>query len=129
MILTILLLPLFGQTMAGQNLRSQTILSEDGPWNKRTWNPSEQELTNTLDISLTYLKDNQSKIYEKISNYHVQAIGYEDPTKKMIHLNFYCDEEKKERYIFAFDGGDCYFRLNVDLLEKKVIDFDVNGEA
>lgn len=130
------ILPLFtilhltqGIAMTTVNLRSKTVLTTDGPWNKYSWSPTSEEQELTLNLASEYLKSHQKSIFDKLSQYHVQLVGYDAPAEKKVHLNFYCDEEKSTGYLFTFDGGDCYFRINVDLKNKMVLKFDVNGEA
>ncbi|MDT3739340.1 MAG: hypothetical protein RO257_07550 [Candidatus Kapabacteria bacterium] len=35
----------------------------------------------------------------------------------------------KKEMLFVSDGGECYFRLEINLTKKKVINFSVNGSA
>ncbi len=115
--------------MAKTALLSTIALKENGPWNIYSWDPSLEEIDESIEMAIDYLAKSEPKISSKINAYHLQVLGYEEEGEKRLHLNFYCDKKQSLSYVMAFDGGDCYFRMNIDLKTKNILNFSVNGEA
>ena len=50
---------------------------------------------------------------------------------KIIYGNFFCSEEDnwRQEFVMAIDGGDCYFQVEYDVEIEKFIKLVVNGES
>ncbi|MBF0694188.1 MAG: hypothetical protein IR153_03905 [Flavobacterium sp.] len=66
-------------------------------------------------------------------NYKRQYIIVENiKGEKEVYINFFCQEwsdYSRNNLVVAYDGGNCYFRLIINLSNKKTFGMLVNGDA
>lgn len=123
---------------------NQTILKshnkEYGP--KGQWVPAKTQTSKALEAVYKFLDKKMAQewrekqrlvIKGQISSYYVQFLGIKIEGRKVIHCNFFRDEDlfkrKKDSYVFVLDGGASFWRINYDIEKDKCLDFEVNGEA
>ena len=96
------------------------------------WTPNKEDIIQAEQIISTHLSQNRSNIYKKLANYKRQYAGIVINGEKIIYANFFCHTFKKDwikHEIFVMDGGDCYFRIKVNLEKGECFNLEVNGEA
>jgi hypothetical protein len=59
--------------------------------------------------------------------------GIDSSGQVLVFINSFCHPENydyRDKYLVVVsDGGDCFFRLLIDLTKKQVISFETNGSA
>ena len=113
---------------------------ESGP--KVEWIPSEEQTSIALNAIHDFLRDkkysgtqNEQReiILNQISNYRIQFIGILINGRKIIHCNFFPKQDRfeyaKDEYVFVFDGGTSYWRIDYDIENNMCLNFEVNGDA
>ncbi|MFZ4402399.1 MAG: hypothetical protein ACOYO1_20400 [Bacteroidales bacterium] len=109
--------------------------------------PSINEIKLAKELSINYidsLEKNRNyeviKKYGKIlkykhKNYYRQYAGYINTKgEKIIIINACCSEFKQhvnleKNWLLVMDGGSCFFKIKVNIQNKRCHDFSVNGEA
>jgi len=70
---------------------------------------------------------------KKLKKYRIQYVPYlNDQRVKEIWINGFCNEYKTDwenEIVFVMDGGNCFFQIRLNLLEKKCIEIGTNGYA
>lgn len=119
-------------------------------YNSQSWKPSKQdiylvqEIINKAisDTNFIYLKNPEKKIRD---DYYKQYIPYiNNRGEKMIKINAFCeilkvppkpgsetnewtDIDWKNEYHYINDGGNCFWRMTINLETKKYKDIMLNG--
>lgn len=142
LILTILSGGAFADKIISKN--DQIILKEQkqeyGPIVE--WIPSEPETSLAIESIYKFLKDetysgpdNEQRkiILNQISDYKVQFVGIITNGRKIIHCNFFPKGEDfkyaNKEYVFVFDGGTSFWRIDYDIENNACLNFEVNGKA
>ncbi len=77
-----------------------------------------------------FLKANSDRVFEERKKYTYQ---YQAISKTIIKINAMCFVDPKntlhKRFIITFDGGSCYFGVNLNTKTGKFEGLHVNGEA
>ncbi len=141
-------------TIFKDNYPSGNFLISDADSTKR-WTPNQQEIELAERILKEQIKGinkssiNQSYdcpvIHRHLNAYFRQYIGIRnDKGQRIIHINFSWDKltlldriagnshrrlDFTSEYLVAFDGCCYYWRVNVNLDEKKLTDLGINGVA
>ena len=119
--------------------------------NLKTWEPNKSEINFTekfiKEIIINNITDYGVKeISINFNDYYYQFIPYLDKNnRKIIYVNSLCkdfvqnpiqdlsskDVEKeiewKSHYFDVYDGGNCFWQVQVDIDKKEYFDFSVNG--
>lgn len=103
------------------------------PGNKVTlWKPTKQDLQLAESLMQAYI-DNNKKLSD-LNSYTRQYIGIIDNHKKVVLIEGFCVPPKllqhlnwKKERVRVDDGGDCFFRIKVDLDTRKCYGFGVNA--
>jgi hypothetical protein len=102
------------------------------------WTPSVDDILKVEENIAEYLSQNPNKFYwqppvwQRLDEYQRQYIGLERGGKQIIYGNFFCkggNNNWRYEFVFAIDGGDCYFQVEYDLERGLFIKLLVNGEA
>lgn len=99
------------------------------------WAPTPEEIWAIEPTILDFIKASNQKIYAKIDLYRCQYFGIYVNGRKRIYCNFFrfqyseWDKDWRTRPIFVDDGGDWYFQLSYDVIDKACRDFSVNGNG
>ena len=102
------------------------------------WTPSVEDVLKLEENVAEYLSQNsyaffyQPPVWERLDEYQRQYIGLERSGEKIIYGNFLCDngdEGWRQEFVFAIDGGECYFQVEYDVKSGLFIKLLVNGEA
>lgn len=69
-----------------------------------------------------------------MNNYKKQYVPYlNTENEKIVFSNYFCElhgnHNWKKHIIRVFDGGNCFFTLNINLTQKKIIYYSINGDA
>ena len=78
---------------------------------------------------------NYSRLYKikKLKKYQIQYIPYlNEQGEKVVWINGFCenfDSDWKKEYIYAFDGGNCFFTIRINLTRKICLSIGTNGYA
>lgn len=111
------------------------IPAENIALKKQRFTPSKKEAALGLEILRKYLINNSE--IQNSNNYIIQIVGYTgDNGEKNLWLNALCKKENNNKLenlsqnvMLIEDGGFCYFQAWVDIANKEVTNFLVNGEA
>jgi len=128
--------------------KNQVILTKESKYfsHKVAWVPTKEETSKALSAIAIFLQNpeehkNYSKVAQnKISlihklflNYRVQFVGIDVDGKRIIHCNFFPNSESfsywKESYVFVFDGGYSFWRIDYDINNGRCFNFEYNGDA
>jgi len=119
------------------------------------WTPSKEDIELAENILRSEIKNiNKSKInqigscpviHRNLYSYFRQFVGIiNDEGQRIIHINFYWDKyslldrikgnadsrlDYNSDYAIVMDGCSYFWQVNVNLEEKKLTDFSVNGYA
>ena len=102
------------------------------------WTPSADEISEIEDEIAGYLDQNSKEFYweppvwERLDEYQRQYIGLMRGGKRIIYGNYFCDSGKqnwRQDFVFAIDGGECYFQVEYDVESGLFIKLRVNGES
>jgi len=97
------------------------------------WMPTKAIIKKAEPVILTYIKDSDEEIFNKLDSYRCQYVGIINEGKKRIYCNFFwlTDEEKDwhTNPVFVVDGGNWYFQIEYDVDTEKCLSISVNGEA
>ena len=103
-----------------------------------SWSPAtddilklEEELAEYLEQNSTYFY-HQPPVWERLDEYHRQYMGIERNGRRIIYGNFFCDNfgwDWLTKFVFAIDGGECYFQVEYDVEDCEFIKLRVNGES
>ncbi len=110
---------------------------------KTEWIPSEAQTAKALVAIKQFLinenpysgpfNDQRAIILNRLSDYRVQFIGILIDGQQMIHCNFFPKSGDfnyaKNAYVFVFDGGTSFWRIDCDITNNVCLNFEVNGEA
>ncbi|MCK9555099.1 hypothetical protein M0R36_04710 [bacterium] len=133
--------------LAGQVIprEYQIILTDNsqswGP--KIEWIPTEPQTSLALKRIEQYLKTNNTfpsdfeeqkkTILKSLSKYSVQFVGIVVDGRKLIHCNFFPRsanlKDVRNTYVFVFDGGTSFWRIDYDIERDSCLNFEVNGEG
>jgi hypothetical protein len=65
------------------------------------------------------------------SRQYMAVVSPED--ERIVYVNCLCRSswypDLDTRLIYVYDGGKCYFQLKIDLSQRKIFSFSINGEA
>ncbi len=102
------------------------------------WTPSVDDVLQIEKNVAEYLSQNsyafhyQPPVWERLDEYQRQYIGLERSGEELIYGNFFCDSGDvgwRQEFVFAIDGGECYFQVEYDVESGLFINLWVNGEA
>jgi hypothetical protein len=98
------------------------------------WTPTKAEVLQAEEQIEEHLKSNPNRyraLWRKLPDYKRQYLGIVVAGHKRIFCNFFCwtDRPLSDKPVFVFDGGECFFRIEYDLKDKKCYNFNANGEA
>lgn len=102
------------------------------------WTPSVDDILKIEENIAEYLSQNSNKFYwqppvwQRLDEYQRQYIGLERGGKQIIYGNYFCEggnSNWRNEFVFAIDGGECYFQVEYDLQSGLFIKLQVNGEA
>jgi len=102
------------------------------------WTPSVEDIFKCEENVAEYLSQNsyafhyQPPVWERLDEYQRQYIGLERSGEKIIYGNFFCDngdEGWRQEFVFAIDGGECYFQVEYDVESGLFTKLRINGEA
>ena len=100
---------------------------------KEFWTPTKKDVFTAEEQIEAYLKTDphHPDILRKLPGYKRQYVGIIVDGHKRIFCRFYCwlPEPLSDQPIFVSDGGECYFRIQYDFVDKKCHDFWVNGSV
>lgn len=91
---------------------------------------------NEIEICETLLKDTIRKYNEEgakidLKQYHRQYFAAVNKNRdKIVIINCFCEKPAlnwKEEFCDIDDGGDCYFKLKINLTQNKIFELDING--
>jgi len=120
--------------------------------NTQVWKPNQKDARAIISILETAVADDVFYFLEEpkknnFDKYYKQLIPYIDengdhcvlvnafceipkiPPKKYSSLDEWIDYDWKNELVFAFDGGDCYWEIKVNLDKKRAFHLSVNGVA
>jgi hypothetical protein len=97
---------------------------------ERSLDSIKQYLRDVKHISNVHLYEEQFHI--ELRNYGRQYIGVQSGNKhRIVYINFFCDPKnntnRKKEWVEVDDGGNCYFKMQIDLTDNKVLEFLENG--
>ncbi|MGC1631105.1 MAG: hypothetical protein WA749_03230 [Gelidibacter sp.] len=119
--------------------------------NLKTWEPNKSEINFTEKFILEIIKKHKEdygvkEIYANFNDYYYQFIPYLDENnRKIIYVNSFCKDfiqnpfqdltseeiekeiEWKSHFFDVNDGGNCFWKVQVDVEKKDYFDFSVNG--
>jgi hypothetical protein len=102
-------------------------------FNKKTeyWTPSIKEVKQIEPILRNYLEKEGKNLSKKLGNYKRQYTGIIIGKHNILFINFFCGDDPnfRTKEIFVKDGGDCFFRIKIDMENHKCFDLIINGEA
>lgn len=138
-ILTIILLLIISISAIGQTTSDTTyaILKFDtlDSWVFKNAKPSVLSVNeiNELDkIISNFFADHKYALLD-IKKYKRQYFPViNDKGEKEVWVNCFCghpDYDWKNKIVFVFDGGNCFFNVKVNLQTKKYYDLMINGEG
>ncbi len=98
------------------------------------WIPTKDQILEAEDAIEKYLKDKpptqSPKLWQKLTRYKRQYVGIVVGGSKRIYCNFYCDDRPlSDAPVAVRDGGDCFFRVEYDIKERKPYNLLINGSA
>lgn len=128
--------------------KNQVILTKESKYfsHKVEWIPTKKNTAKALNAIYEFLQNsdehkpysefaqNELKlILKRFPNYRVQFMGIVIAGKKIIHCNFFPINESfsywKDSYVFVFDGGYSFWRVDYDINTSKCFNFESNGYA
>lgn len=128
--------------------KNQVILTKKSEYlpHKVEWIPTKEETAKALNVISKFLKNTKEQkkyskyeqnqinlIREHFLSYRVQFVGIAVDGKKRIHCNFFPNNELfpywKDSYVFVFDGGYSFWRIDFDINSGKCLNFESNGYA
>lgn len=126
--------------------KNQVILTKGSKYfhHKVGWIPTKEDTSKALNAIAKFLQNSEEHenyneykqsqiklIREQFLMYHVQFIGIIIDGKKIIHCNFFPNDESspywKDSYVFVFDGGCSYWRIDYGIDAGKCSNFESNG--
>lgn len=101
---------------------------------KEFWTPTKGQALEAEEVVEKFLKEKRPaqspELWQKLTRYKRQYVGYVADGRKRIHVNFYCSEEPlTSKPVLYDDGGDCFFQVDYDVEGRKVEKLSINGEA
>jgi hypothetical protein len=103
------------------------------------WTPSPEEIALLEGELKPYLEGatppEAKVIAARLGNYKRQYVGYTDGGKRLIFVNGFCEDHWKavdtwrDRFVFVFDGGSCFFNVRYDLLRSQFEYLQINSRA
>lgn len=81
------------------------------------------------EFALNYYAKSGKRI--ELQNYGRQYVGAVNSAgEKFAYLNCFCDPEKfpdrEDEEVFVLDGGNCFFRMMINLTTLKIVDYKEN---
>lgn len=109
---------------------------------KIEWVPSQAQTAKALAAIYSFIKNNpyadkfnpEWKItIERMPYYRVQFLGIMVEGRKIIHCNFYPKNKGvnyfRNDYVFVYDGGTSFWRIDYDIEKDICLNFEVNGNG
>ena len=95
------------------------------------WTPTEADIGRAEEGLSKYLINNVPSLAVKFSSYARQYTGFVYHGRKRLFMNFFCSPPSNWRCepVGVDDGGDCYFRLEYDVVSGEYSHLSVNGSA
>jgi hypothetical protein len=102
------------------------------------WTPAVDDILKIEENIAEYLIQNannfhwQPPVWERLDEYQRQYIGLERDGQQIIYGNFFCEDGNNnwnKEFVFAIDGGECYFQVEFDVESGLFIKLRVNGES
>jgi hypothetical protein len=95
------------------------------------WTPTLQDIKGIEPVILNYLSKEGNQVYKKIGNYKRQYVGIIINKQRILYVNFFCGDEPhfRTKEIFVKDGGDCFFQIKINMINRKGIYLNINGNA
>jgi len=102
------------------------------------WTPKIEEVRALEKLLPEFVRKNapqNGKPIGTISKYKRQYFGITKNGKKQIYINAFCEqywsqkEDWRSKFVFVFDGGNCYFQILFDPTTNEFTNFVVNGEG
>jgi hypothetical protein len=89
-----------------------------------------EELVEVEYLLRKYVGENYK--YLDLDQYYRQYVGFRDEKgDRIAWVNFFCDEAKEPWWRYGLrmvnDGGDCYFKIKINLTDGQVVYMMVNG--
>ena len=110
-------------------------LGFQGPY----WTPTRQQIAELEKILPQYVESNvpahYSNLKTDLADYKRQYYGITRFGKKVVYVSAFCKEHWSRNdtwitgFVFAIDGGECFFQLTYDPEVKEILTFTVSGEA
>jgi hypothetical protein len=117
-------------------LRAQ---AEDPQWycpKGGSWQPSDEvvrEIETTLEDHVKKIAKQKSRGLRPWAVYSFQLQGQEKNGKKYVYINALCNSQDASllgrSLIVVMDGGNCFFNVKYDPVNKVFYDLFINGEA
>lgn len=102
---------------------------------------TEQEAERAKNAAIRYIEDKVSapesylRLRYRYEKYTKQYVGFTDENgNEFIYINGFCSEysnidDLRENLLIVFDGGNCFFRIKIDLKTGKCVSFSIHGVA
>jgi hypothetical protein len=100
-----------------------------------TWTPTPADIAGLETAIGPYLQDAAQErsptLWQKITTYQRQYIGFVDKERRLIYVNFFCTPfaDWQTTPVLVLDGGDCFFQVIYDPASGDFSDLLINGEA
>lgn len=103
---------------------------------KEPWTPDRSDVLKLEKEIKSFLKNaapqKSQDLWTKIPTYKRQYIGITRKRRKVIFINFFCENYRTNwrlTPIVVNDGGDCFFNVLYDPAAAAFSDLQINGEA
>ena len=102
------------------------------------WTPSVNDILKIEENIAEYLNKNSDKfnwqppVWQRLDEYQHQYIGLERRGKRIIYGNYFCEggnNNWRKVFVFAIDGGECYFQVEYNISSGLFIKLLINGES
>lgn len=102
------------------------------------WTPTVEQVRASEKLLPEFIRRNVPKNRKPIgilSKYKRQYLGITKNGKAQIYINAFCEQywsQKKDwqsKFVFVFDGGNCYFQILFDPMTNEFTNFVINGEG
>ncbi|WP_125047632.1 hypothetical protein [Pontibacter arcticus] len=99
----------------------------------KKYNSKYDSVANRLKIDYPWYKLKKEKYFIELKNYKRQYVAVTNSNgQKVVWANFFCHsfhDNWRESIVMFSDGGNCYFKLKINLATKECYELRVNGEA
>ena len=119
-------------------IKDQKNLEDFNYKNLKRWNPSNKDLKIIDSITKIGFEQETSDFEEQMKyefdEYSFQIVPILKNGKKVAYINALCHAERnhfnnwKTWFYYVYDGGDCFWQMEIDLENKNHFNFSVNGQ-